>query len=123
MAFPKKLKELCTPAFVYFVLSMIGLILMLVQNLGNNNVYSLGSFSSRVPNTTMIFIFKIIYILFWTWILNLICRDGHAGIAWFLVLVPFILVFVMMLLFMGNGREGMKAKQPVKKPAKPKPHK
>jgi len=120
MAFPKKLKELCTPAFIYFVLSMIGLILMLVQNLGNNNVYSLGSFSSRVPNTTMIFIFKIIYILFWTWILNLICRDGHAEIAWFLVLVPFILVFVMMLLFMGNGREGMKAKQPVKKPAKPK---
>ena len=123
MAFPRKLKELCTPAFVYFVLSMIGLILMLVQNLGNNNVYSLGSFSSRVPNTTMIFIFKIIYILFWTWILNLICRDGHSGIAWFLVLVPFILVFVMMLLFMGNGREGMKAKPPAKKPANPKRHK
>ena len=117
MAFPKKLKDLCTPAFIYFVLSMIGLILMVVQNLENNQRYNLGTFSSRVPNTTMIFIFKIIYILFWTWILNLICRDGHAEIAWFLVLVPFILVFVMMILFMGNGREGMKAKQPAKKPA------
>jgi hypothetical protein len=104
MAFPRKLKELCTPAFVYFVLSVIGLILIIVQNLGNNNMYNLGTFSSRVPNTSVIFIVKILYILFWTWILNLICRDGHANIAWFLVLVPFILVFLMMIMFPSNGR-------------------
>ena len=67
-------------------------------------MYNLGTFSSRVPNTSVIFIVKILYILFWTWILNLICRDGHANIAWFLVLVPFILVFLMMIMFSSNGR-------------------
>jgi hypothetical protein len=102
MAFPKRLKDLCTPAFLYFVLSMIGLIVVVFQNIGNNNTYSLGSFSARVPNTTMVFIAKFIYILFWTWILNLICKDGHTGIAWFLVLIPFILLFVIMGMVMVN---------------------
>lgn len=103
MAFPRKLKELCTPAFLYFVLSMVGLIAIVFQNLGNKNTYNLGSFSARVPNTTLIFIIKFIYILFWTYILNLICKDGHTGIAWFLVLIPFILLFVIMGLVMVNN--------------------
>ena len=102
MAFPKKISQLCSPALFYFVLSMIGLIVVVFQNLGNKKVYNLGSFSAKVPNTTLIFIIKFIYILFWTWILNLICRDGHSGIAWFLVLIPFILLFVIMGLLMVN---------------------
>jgi hypothetical protein len=103
MAFPKKMKDLCTPSLIYFVISMIGLIAIVFQNLGNNNTYNLGSFSARVPNTTVIFIVKFIYILFWTWILNLVCKDGHSEIAWFLVLIPFILLFVLMGLIMVNN--------------------
>jgi len=41
----------------------------------------------------MIFIIKVVYILFWTWILNLMCKDGYTNIAWFLVLLPFVLLF------------------------------
>ena len=102
MAFPKKLKDLCTPAFVYFVLSMIGIIFSIIQNFGNKNTYKMGMFVARVPSTILVFAVKIVYILFWTWILNLICKDGHTGIAWFLVLIPFILLFVIMGLVMVN---------------------
>jgi hypothetical protein len=102
MAFPKKIKELCTPAVVYFALSMISLIAIILQNFGNINTYNLGSFSTKVPNTTIILLVKFIYILFWTWIINLICKDGQSGIAWFLVLIPFILLFVIMGLLMVN---------------------
>jgi H+/Cl- antiporter ClcA len=98
--FPSKLKDLCTPAVLYFVASMIGLIAVVFQNVGNKNVYNLANFKARVPNTMLVFLVKFIYILFWTWILNLICKDGHTGIAWFLVLVPFILLFVIMGLLM-----------------------
>jgi ABC-type uncharacterized transport system fused permease/ATPase subunit len=100
--FPKSLKELCTPSLVYFVISVISLVVVLLQNLGNTNSYHVGSFSCRVPNTAVIFIVKLIYILFWTWILNLICKDGHTEISWLLVLFPFILLFVMMGLLMLN---------------------
>jgi hypothetical protein len=102
MAFPKKLKDLCAPALVYFVISIVAMSIVLLQNLGNQNSYNLGSFSCRVPNTALVFIVKLIYILFWTWVLNLICKDGHAGISWLLVLLPFVLLFVILGLIMIN---------------------
>ena len=100
--FPKTLKELCTPAMIYFVISVIALAMVLLQNLGNQNSYTVGSFSCRVPSTTLVFIIKLIYILFWTWVLNLICKDGHTTISWLLVLLPWIMLFVMMGILMIN---------------------
>jgi hypothetical protein len=100
--FPKTLKELCTPAFIYFIISIIALVLVLLQNLGNQNSYNVGSFSCRVPNTAVIFVIKLIYILFWTYVLNLICKDGHKTLSWLLVLLPWILLFVIMGLLLLN---------------------
>jgi hypothetical protein len=100
---PKSLKELCTPAFVYFVVSMIGLIIMVLTNLGNTTKCNLGLFSFYVPNVTFVFIIQFIYILFWTWILNLICKDNRKGFAWFLVLIPFILSFIILALVSSKG--------------------
>lgn len=102
MSFPTKLKELCRPSLVYFIISMVALALLFIQNIGNTSSYHVGSFSCRVPNTMVVFIAEFIYILFWTWILNLICKDGHSGISWLLVLFPFILLFVMIGLLMLN---------------------
>jgi hypothetical protein len=99
---PKKLKELCTPAFIYFVISIISLFILFIQNIYNVHSYHIGNYSCRVPNTMLVFLFKLIYILFWTWILNLICKDGHSGISWLLVLFPFILLFVILGLIMLN---------------------
>ena len=100
--FPKTLKELCTPAMIYFVISMVSLVMVLLQNLGNQHSYNVGSFSCRVPNTTLVFIVKLIYILFWTWVLNLICKDGHSEISWLLILIPWILLFVIIGLVMNH---------------------
>ena len=100
--FPKTLKELCKPALIYFVISIIALFMLLFQNLSDNNTYNVGSYSCNVPNTAIIFIIKIIYILFWTYVLNLICKDGHSGLSWLLVLLPFILLFVIIGLLMMN---------------------
>lgn len=100
--FPKSLKELCSPAMLYFVISIIALALVLLQNLGNSNSYHVGSFSCRVPSTAAVFIVKLIYVLFWTYVLNLICKDGHTSLSWLLVLLPWILLFVMMGILMLN---------------------
>lgn len=100
--FPTTLKELCTPASLYFVISIIALFMVLFQNLGNTNSYNVGNFSCRVPSTVLVFVVKFIYIVFWTYILNLICRDGHVGVSWLLVLLPWILLFVIIGLLMLN---------------------
>ena len=102
MAYPTSLKELCTPASLYFVISMIALVMVLFQNLGNNHSYHVGSFSCSVPNTMAVFVVKLIYVLFWTYVLNLICKDGHVGVSWLLVLLPWLLLFVMIGLLMIN---------------------
>ena len=100
--YPSSLKELCTPASLYFVISMIALVMVLFQNLGHSNSYHVGSFSFRVPSTMAVFIVKLIYVLFWTYVLNLICKDGHVGVSWLLVLLPWLLLFVMIGLLMIN---------------------
>lgn len=111
MAFPTKLSQLCTPAYVYFIISILAIVIAAIQNMGNNKKYTLGTFSCNVPSCLAVFIVKIVYILFWTWILNLICKDGHKGIAWLLVLLPFILLFVIIALAMMYQKNNKKNKK------------
>jgi hypothetical protein len=91
------LKDLCAPAGVYFVLSLIALIIMVFQNIGSENIYCLGSYTCDVSSVSLIFIIKILYVLFWTWVLNLICKAGFPSLSWFLVLFPFIFFFILIV--------------------------
>ena len=94
------LRNLCTPAYVYLVISLIAMVIMLFQNLGGSSVYCLGTYECDVTSVTLVFIVKLIYVLFWTWVLNLICRAGATPLSWFLVLFPFLLMFVLLGLMM-----------------------
>jgi len=100
MAFPKSIKELCMPAMVYFVLSILAILIVLLQNLGNTRKYQIGCYSCRVTSTTLLFVVKIIYVLFWTYVLNLICKDGHKELSWVLLFLPFFAFLSMFLFFM-----------------------
>ena len=100
MAFPKSIKELCTPAAIYFVLSMVTIVIVFIQNLGNTNRYRIGNYSCRVTSTTLLFIVKIIYVLFWTYVLNLICKDGHRELSWILLFLPFFVFMLLVVIFM-----------------------
>jgi hypothetical protein len=100
MAFPRSIKQLCMPAMVYFVLSILTILIVLIQNLGNTNRYQIGSYSCRVTSTTLLFIIKLIYVLFWTYVLNLICKDGYVGLSWFLLFLPFFVFLSMIIFFM-----------------------
>jgi hypothetical protein len=94
------LRNLCMPAILYLGLSMIVLIIMVIQNVTSQNVFCLGQYSCDVSSAYMVIVMKFVYIIFWTWILNLICRSGSPSFAWFLVLFPFILFFILIALFM-----------------------
>jgi hypothetical protein len=71
---------------------------MAIQNYGNNDKFCLGAYDCNVPNTFIIFVFNAIYILFWTFILNTLCKAGYKEISWFLVLLPIILLFIIFAL-------------------------
>ena len=103
-----ELRKMCTPAFVYLVLAVVSVLLIALQNLGNTKKYCVGLFECNVDNTLVVFLFKVIYVLFWTFILNVLCKAGHKNIAWFLVLLPFILLFVIIGWFLINNGATMK---------------
>jgi hypothetical protein len=89
------IKNLCGPAEFYLFISMVAIAIMWVQNYYNVNVYCLGNYSCKVSSTLLIFVVKIVYVLFWTWILNLICNAGLPMLSWFLVLIPFVIMFIL----------------------------
>lgn len=95
MKYFKDFKSLCTPASVYLFINVIIFISIAVQNFGNTTQYCVGQYKCNVPNTFSMFLFKAIYILFWTFILNAICKAGYKEVSWFMVLLPIILLFII----------------------------
>lgn len=93
-----KVQSLCTPALVFFVISVVSLFVMIFDNLENTRTYCVGNVSCNVANTSMIFIFEILFLVFWTWLLNFICSRGYPGVAWFILLFPYILLFMVVLI-------------------------
>ena len=87
-----ELNKLCRPAYLYFVISVFTLLLLVIQNLGNNNRYCLGSFSCVTSNKNGILVFKFLHILFWTWMLNMLCNNGYKKLSMGLFALPYVLL-------------------------------
>jgi len=63
------LKKLCTPSFIYFIISLFGLALLGLQNLNNNDTtLCVGNYNCSVGNKLLVFVLNGIYILFWTFV-------------------------------------------------------
>jgi hypothetical protein len=92
--------KLCPPARFYFIISFFSYIVMLFQNMGSEKLYCLGMLGCTTENSIYIFAFKAIYIVFWTWLLNIICQSGAGAFSWVLVLFPFILFFIFTALML-----------------------
>ena len=75
----KNFDDLCSPAKLYFVLSVIACIAALINGL---------KFMQVMINLIIAFA--------WTAVLSWICGKGFTGVSWFLVLVPYI---IMLLVF------------------------
>jgi hypothetical protein len=90
--------SVCNPAKFYLVLSIFAFIIGFLQNIGNDRVYCLGSLGCSPSNSIYIYVFQIIYIAFWTWVLNIICKGGAPVFSWILVLIPFVLYFILIAL-------------------------
>lgn len=101
--------DLCAPAHTYLIISVVAITIIFFQNYYsgsfNNRTYCLGMFNCDVPSLPLLFFIKIIYVLFWTWVLNLICQQGAPIISWLLVLFPFVLFFVLLASVIFSNRD------------------
>tara|TARA_B100001094_G_C18187546_1_gene804852 strand:- start:3046 stop:3390 length:345 start_codon:yes stop_codon:yes gene_type:complete len=99
----KEIKKLCQPAYIYLLLSIVGMVSMIIQNAGNTNKYCVGNFECDVPNTSLVFVAKAIYVMFWTFILNALCKAGYKNVSWFIVLIPFIILAILIGMLIISG--------------------
>ena len=67
-------KDLCTPASIYFWLSVIGLIVALITKF-----------------QVVAFIINLFFVMLWSWFLNYLCSKGLSMVSWLLVLFPIII--------------------------------
>ena len=92
----KVIDKLCRPAYLYLIVSVFILLFLFIQNLGATTLYCIGSYHCQVPSKTAVLIGQILYVVFWTWLLDMICRAGLTEVSWLLILFPIILFFVLL---------------------------
>ena len=104
LKYTPKLKNLCTPAMLYFVLSLVILAIVGIQNInGNDESLCMGQYECTVGSKTALFLLNVVYVLFWTFVLDLICKAGYSELSWFIFLIPFLLFFLFVGIIMYNG--------------------
>ena len=98
MKFPKTFADYCTPAKVYLGISLVAVIIVIIQNLlnSNDNELCIGVHKCTMSHKVVVLIFKIIYMLFWAWLLNFLCKKGLTKLAWFILVIPFLLIAVLL---------------------------
>lgn len=93
--------KLCSPSKLYLAISLVSVLVILFQNLYDTGKYCLGTFSCSLhfPNIFM-FVFKLVYIVVFTIILDGLCKTNYTNLAWGLVLLPYLLMFVLLGIIM-----------------------
>ena len=75
---------------------MFSILAIMSQNAMQSHIYRIGAYSVPTPfNNFVTFLLKIISIVIWTYILKYLCDHGFMSVAWFLVLLPIIFMFVI----------------------------
>lgn len=98
------IKNLCKPAYFYFLISIFFFIFIFIQNIfiNNGSRYCIGMYECNKNNKWMLLFSNLLYIIFWTYVLNFICNLGYPKLSWFIVLLPFISSFLLIGILLLN---------------------
>ena len=97
---PDIIMNLCKPAQVYLVLSLISVIFYLISMSDvNNKVLEVEPEGEGIHHyTSGGILVKIIFTILWIYLLNYICQFKYGKkIAWFIVLLPFFFMGLMLI--------------------------
>ena len=107
----KMIKNLCQPAYVYFVMTILSLVLYLsIRSYAIRDGRS--NLQAQLPKFSMI-IKGIIVSIVWIYILNWLCKKSPTGkiVAWVLVVLPIlgyviIMVGLLLLVYISSQVDG-----------------
>ena len=73
------IKKLCMPAFIYFMMSAVAIFIDIYYGLINDAVQ------------------KGISLVIITYLLDTLCKKGYDSVSWFIVFLPFVTLFLIIL--------------------------
>jgi len=83
MKIEQQIKALCTPAKIYFIISVLFILAVLITGFTN---------SKKLEVMLKATIIKLLFVLVWTYILQELCKYGYKNLSWFIVLLPFLVM-------------------------------
>lgn len=84
----------CTPTLIYITLSLFGLFLVIS---GQGETFRFASDEDRIKY----YITTTLSQLFWVLVLYALCSRCHTKIAWFILFLPILIIFLMGVLITG----------------------
>jgi hypothetical protein len=100
--------KLCTPAQIYLIVSFILMVLsyfgmtaisqQISLNQANNSFLQSLNFTYQKDTRTS-YVVQVVFIVVWTWFLSFLCNKGFSNLSWFLVLLPWLLMFLAFFVY------------------------
>ena len=108
--------KMCTPAQIYLIVSMIMLILsyfgmtaisqqLTMNQSGHPALHSLNFTYQKDSKTS--YVIQAVFIVLWTWLLSYLCNKGYSELSWFLVLLPWVLMFLAFFVYVIETVKGL----------------
>ena len=100
--------KICTPAQIYLIVSFILMVLsyfgmnaisqQITLNQANNSFLQSLNFTYQKDTRTS-YLVQATFIVLWTWVLSFLCKKGFSNLSWFLVLLPWLLMFLAFFVY------------------------
>lgn len=100
--------NMCTPAQIYLIVSFILMVLsyfgmnaisqQITLNQANNEFLQSLNFTYQKDKKTS-YVVQAVFIVLWTWILTYLCKKGFSNLSWFLILLPWVLMFLAFFVY------------------------
>jgi hypothetical protein len=100
--------KLCTPAQIYLIVSFILMVLsyfglnaisqQITLNQSNSSFLQSLNFTYQKDARTS-YVVQAVFIVVWTWVLSYLCNKGFSNLSWFLILFPWILMFLAFFVY------------------------
>lgn len=100
--------KICTPAQIYLIVSFILMVLsyfgmnaisqQITLNQANNSFLQSLNFTYQKDTRTS-YLVQAVFIVLWTWVLSYLCKKGFSNLSWFLVLLPWVLMFLAFFVY------------------------
>ena len=100
--------KLCIPAQIYLIVSFILMVLsyfglnaisqQLTLNQSNSSFLQSLNFTYQKDARTS-YVVQAVFIVLWTWVVSYLCNKGFSNLSWFLILLPWVLMFLAFFVY------------------------